>query len=246
MNLLGHPPQNVALTHVKVTQSLQGVCVPLVIGTARVSGLLIWWGDWNVGNAVGNGKTKKAGTGYVYNASWMAALCEGPIFGVNAIWTESGKFWPQPADPLTIDVQATPQAPSLSSVAGGTLPAATYYVTITYTATTASSNDESAHSTEVSLAVAANNLLVVDSPPAQTGAAGYNVWLGTASGGETLQNTTPVAIGTNWTMPTSGAITSGPVHPPNPHHVIPPDHGPVAADFGIRWSGGPFRRVLGA
>ncbi|MGH9541394.1 MAG: hypothetical protein ACRD2H_05890 [Terriglobales bacterium] len=230
-----------------MTQSLQGVSVPIIIGTAKVPGLLIWFGDWNVGNAVGNGKTKgKGGAGYVYNASWMAALCEGPIFGVNAIWTESGRYWPQPADPLTLDIQATPQAPTLGSAAGGTLPATTYYATVTYTATTASSNDESAHSTEASLAVAADNVLVVDSPPAQTGAAGYNVYVGTASGAETLQNTTPIAIGTNWTMPVSGSINTGPTHPPNPHHVVPPDHGPVAADFGILHTSGPYRRIMGA
>lgn len=244
MNLFHSAPRIEALSHIKVTQSLQGVSVPIIIGTTRVPALLIWWGDWSVANAVNNGKSKGKNSQYVYSASWIGALCQGPIYGVNSIWTGEGKFNPTPADPLTIAIQATPPTPTLSATAGGTLAATTYYVTVTYTATTAASNDESAHSPEASLAVAANNLLVVNSPPAQSGAAGWNVYVASTSGGETLQNTTPIAIGTNWTLPTSGLIGTGASHPANPVHRIPTNLGPIGADLGVLGSGGPFRRVL--
>lgn len=243
MNLGGGAPRVEALSHINVTQSLQGISVPILIGTNRVPGLLIWWGDWNVANAVGNGKSKGKNAQYVYSASWMAALCEGPIFGINAIWTGSGKYWPTPADPLTLNIQATPPTPTLSYTAG-TGAGGTFYATITYTATAANSNDESAHSAEASLAVPANNVLVVHSPPTQSGAAGWNAYVGTSSGGETLQNTSPLAIGSNWTMPSNGSTNTGPPHPPNPVHRIPVNQGPIGADLGVHGPGGPYKRIL--
>ena len=73
---------------------------------------------------------------------------------------------------------------------------------------------ESAASVESSIAVSANNLLTVTSPSSVTGATGYNVYVASYSGGEIKQNTTAIAIGTNWTEPTSGLVT-GTAAPPN-------------------------------
>jgi hypothetical protein len=73
---------------------------------------------------------------------------------------------------------------------------------------------ESAASVESSLAVSVNNLLTVTSPSSVTGATGYNVYVASYSGGEIKQNTTAIAIGTNWTEPTSGLVT-GTAAPPN-------------------------------
>ena len=94
-------------------------------------------------------------------------------------------------------------APVLSSVSGGTLAAATYYVKITYE----NSTGETLPSPESNLAVALDNLLVVDSPSSATNATGYNVYVSTTTGTETKQNSTPISIGTNWTEPTSGLIS---------------------------------------
>ncbi len=101
---------------------------------------------------------------------------------------------------------SAPATPTLSSVAGGSLGAATYYIVITLVNATG----ETLPSAEASIAVAANNLPSVASPPATPGATGYNVYVGTASGLETLQTHSPIQIGTNWTLPVSGLVAGGP------------------------------------
>lgn len=111
--------------------------------------------------------------------------------------TTSGAYFTGSIAPIT-----APAAPALGSAAGGTLAATTYYVKVTYV----TAAGETLPSAESSLAVAVNNVLTVTSPSAQAGATGYNVYVGTASGNETLQNSTPIAIGTNWTEPTTGLI----------------------------------------
>lgn len=107
----------------------------------------------------------------------------------------------------TATALSPPSTPTLSSVSGGTIAATTYYVKITYLG----GNGETTPSSEASLAVAADFVLVVDSPSSETGATGWNVYVSTASGTETLQNSTPIAIGTNWTEPTSGLVTGSSV-----------------------------------
>jgi len=97
---------------------------------------------------------------------------------------------------------APPPAPTLSSTAGGTLAATTYYVRVTYL----NQNGETTASAEASLAVAANNLLVVQPPPANGGATGWNVYVATAAGAETKQNAAPLGFGGGWTEPTTGLI----------------------------------------
>jgi hypothetical protein len=102
-----------------------------------------------------------------------------------------------------------PPAPTCSSVAGGTLTAETYSVRITYV----NPVGETVRSVIVSQSVAADFLLVVDSPAAEAGATGWNVYVGQQPNiGATLQNSTPIAIGTNWTLPTTGLVTG--VAPP--------------------------------
>ena len=109
-----------------------------------------------------------------------------------------GTFRNQP-----IPIAGPPSAPTLSSVSGGSLAATTYYVVVTYT----NSFGQTLQSTESSLAVAAGNLLSVASPTASPGATGYNVFVSTSSGAETLQNSAPIALGTAWTMPTTGLVS---------------------------------------
>lgn len=100
-------------------------------------------------------------------------------------------------------VSAPVAAPTLSSVAGGTIAQTTYFVKITYVNPTG----ETDPSTESSLLVLVNNLLVVLSPPALGTATSYNVYVSTTTNTETLQNASPIAIGTNWTLPTSGLVS---------------------------------------
>lgn len=102
---------------------------------------------------------------------------------------------------------AAPSAPVLSAVSSGALPAATYYVRITYL----TAAGETVTSLESTLAVAANDVLQVASPAAASSVTGWNVYIGTASNKETLQNASPIAIGTAFTEPTSGLIAGAAV-----------------------------------
>jgi hypothetical protein len=108
------------------------------------------------------------------------------------------------------DLGTVPAAATLSQTSGGALAATTYFVKLTYIL----NGVETPASVESSLAVSANNLLQVTSPASVTGATGYNVYVASYSGGEIKQNTTAIAIGTNWTEPTSG-LGSGTAPPPN-------------------------------
>jgi RHS repeat-associated protein len=105
----------------------------------------------------------------------------------------------------TYDTFTPPAAPTLGQTSGGSLAATTYYVKVAYVF----NGPVQPASAESSLAVAANKLLTVTSPATVSGATGYNVYVGTSSGKETLQNTSPIAIGTNWTEATSGLTTTG-------------------------------------
>ena len=120
----------------------------------------------------------------------------GGTFVVDANDTSSGATFTGSITPVS-----PPAAPSLSSTSGGTLAATTYYVKTTYT----TAAGQTLPSAEDSLAVAADNLLVVASPVASTGATAYDVYVSTSTGTETLQ-ASGIAIGNSWTEPTSGLV----------------------------------------
>jgi hypothetical protein len=100
---------------------------------------------------------------------------------------------------------APPTAPVLSVVAGGSRAATKYFATVTYL----TSLGETPASAEAVIYCPANYLLAVASPAADSQglATGWNVYAGLTSGSETLQNGSPVAIGTGWTEPTSGLVS---------------------------------------
>jgi hypothetical protein len=103
---------------------------------------------------------------------------------------------------------------SCSSSAGGALPATNYLIKVTWVIQTQDGTQwESLPSEETSFAVAASNLLNVASPPNTVmpyALIGWNVYVGTTSGEEALQNSSPIAIGTPWIEPTSGLLVSLP------------------------------------
>lgn len=109
--------------------------------------------------------------------------------------------------PAAWDTSPAPAVPALTSTAGGSLPAATYYVKTTYVN---SDGYESLASQEANLSVLADFLLDVASPAASSGQASYNVYVSTSTGKEELQTSTPIAIGTPWTMPVSGLVPGAP------------------------------------
>ena len=128
--------------------------------------------------------------------------------------------------------------PVVETVAGGALPQRTYYVKFTFHDTGTPS--ESTPSPEVSIVVPANNLLKVKAPlpMAKAGATpldvfdSWNVYVSTAAGTETKQNTANMtrgyldgtninnfAAGADWTEPTSGLI-AGAALPANSLMVV--------------------------
>jgi hypothetical protein len=100
---------------------------------------------------------------------------------------------------------AAPSAPSLAAGGSGGPAARTEYYTVTYV------NDigETVASSEASQALTAGQVVTVTSPGASGNATGYNVYASTVSGQEVKQNSTPIAIGTNWTEPTTGLLLAG-------------------------------------
>ena len=92
---------------------------------------------------------------------------------------------------------------ALTQTAGGSLSATTYYVRSTWT----TAAGETLAGAETSLAVSASNVLNVAAPgSAPVGATGWNVYVSTATGTETKQNASPIALATAWVEPTSGLI----------------------------------------
>lgn len=125
------------------------------------------------------------------STGYLAAQAEGAALAVPGVVNYTPLAMP-PA----------PAAPVLGSSVAGALAAATYYVKVTYT----NAAGETVPSAEANLAVAANSVLTVASPAAEGTATGYQVYVGLSAGTETLQTSAPVAIGANWTEPTTGLV----------------------------------------
>jgi hypothetical protein len=106
-------------------------------------------------------------------------------------------------------ITTVPAAPTLGSVDGGTLPPTVYYVKITYV----DPGGETPPSAESSFSAFPNTLLTVASPTATGDATGYNVYVSTVPGQETLQNSRPVPLGTTWQEPTTGLTDTGDTPP---------------------------------
>lgn len=91
-----------AVGAMRIQQSSYGVTIPLVYGTNRISGNIIWYDDFKSyaheqqqggagkGGVAGGGGGKGGGQGgnttYTYSTSFMLGLCEGPISGVRNVY----------------------------------------------------------------------------------------------------------------------------------------------------------------
>lgn len=119
-----------------------------------------------------------------------------------------------PAPDNNNQYQPVPQTPYCITTSGGALATRTYYVTLTFVDSLG--NEGAPSGREALVTIPANKLLIVNSPvlPYNITTQGvtynqYNVYASTQTGTETLQNTSPIAYGTNWTEPTSGLTTTG-------------------------------------
>jgi hypothetical protein len=118
-----------------------------------------------------------------------------------------------------------PAAPTLAQVAGGALGARTLFVRVAYVKKNPQGNAGIMYRTsaESSLAVLANNLLVVRAPVAVPGYDGWVVLCGTATGAEVIQQRLGgggavfdgvLAFGADWTEPVGGAQSSSTLRTP--------------------------------
>lgn len=84
----------------RVQQSSYGLALPIVYGRTRISGNLIWYGDFvaiahtttTSSGGKGGGGVSQQNTTYTYEAAVMLALCEGPVGGITSIWQAKNRF----------------------------------------------------------------------------------------------------------------------------------------------------------
>jgi hypothetical protein len=85
------------LATIRIQTSAYGRVIPVVYGTARIAGNLLWYGDFvqtanttqqKSGGVFGIGAVKTQNTTYQYNAAIALGLCEGPITGLTTVWSE--------------------------------------------------------------------------------------------------------------------------------------------------------------
>jgi hypothetical protein len=85
--------QGSRLGDLKVSSSSYGTSIPIIHGTMRVSGNIIWAPDFkevrNVQKAGGKGGGGGTTTTYTYFGSFAIGLCEGVAGGVRRIWLDS-------------------------------------------------------------------------------------------------------------------------------------------------------------
>lgn len=81
------------LNDLSVQSSAYGAPIPIIFGTQRVAGNVIWAADAEE-HAHTEGQGGKGGpsqdlTTYSYTRSFAVAICEGPIVGIRRIWSDS-------------------------------------------------------------------------------------------------------------------------------------------------------------
>lgn len=105
-----------AIGAVTIQQSSYGLVVPIVWGRTRITGNLIWYGDFKAtphtevtqsGGKGGGGGIKTETTTYTYSAAVMMALAEGPILGVRGAWRGKEIFDGAATDSKTIKTSET-------------------------------------------------------------------------------------------------------------------------------------------
>ncbi len=83
-----------AIAGITFQTSVYGLAIPIVYGVNKISGNIIWYGDFQaIANTTtqdsggkGGGGTQTYNTTYTYKAAVMIGLCEGPITGFGNIW----------------------------------------------------------------------------------------------------------------------------------------------------------------
>lgn len=97
------------LDDLRITGSAYGVMIPIVYGTVKVGGNIIWatdleehFSETRVGGKKGKGGTKVRT--YTYSVSMAVAVAEGPITGIRRIWAEDVLLYEEGVTEFTIRI----------------------------------------------------------------------------------------------------------------------------------------------
>ena len=74
---------------IRVQSSIAGKPVQIVYGSNRVSGNLVWYGNFNAvqsSSGAGKGGTTSRSGSYNYFAAFILGICQGPVATVNQVW----------------------------------------------------------------------------------------------------------------------------------------------------------------
>lgn len=168
---------------------------------------------------------KKSNWSTIIQRGYSGREVRSPLYA-NPIWDweMSWDYLYDYANPALTD-EDPPTIPICSAVTTNPLPAATYYVVATYVY----AEGETFSSPEATQACAAGECLSVASPTDPgDGPLGWNAYVGLWSGGEVIQNTTLLPIGTDW-VETNLGLTSNPNAPSHIDQTQEGFVGPVAA-----------------
>lgn len=95
MSLAGSNQTTTPVLHsLKVTQSINGIVIPIVYGQNRVCQNLIWYGDFTsiLEPSQGGKGLGKSANQYEYFAAIVGALCQGTVTGIGNIWSSNGRL----------------------------------------------------------------------------------------------------------------------------------------------------------
>lgn len=102
---------------IQISTSCYDQPIPIVYGTARLAGNIIWMPAelWKRYATSSGGKGGSSTPGERYTQAAMIALCEGPILGIGRVWRDKDLFQDlasaEPSAPMSLSLGSRPQTP---------------------------------------------------------------------------------------------------------------------------------------
>src|ERR1700722_10756751 len=107
--------QPTRLSGIRITQSVLGYAVPVVMGQGRIQQSLIWTDGFSSKQESSGGKgVGKGSTFYLYSADVIAALCNGPVTSIGNVW--AGQSWLNATSTYEVITVASVYAPSNAAI----------------------------------------------------------------------------------------------------------------------------------
>jgi hypothetical protein len=105
--------------NLRIQTAVYGSAIPLIYGTTRISGNLIWFGDFTAiphttvteSGGKGGGGVRQENTTYTYTAAVMMALGEGPLNTVVRAWAGKKMYGPAAATSVPVTWRETVTVP---------------------------------------------------------------------------------------------------------------------------------------